>query len=66
MTWTTDAPTKPGWYWFQVRRMKPRVIEVIAEHEPERLLIAESSTPVDVLAGSIYWWAGPLDPPQEP
>ena len=66
MTWTTDAPTKPGWYWFQVRRMKPRVIEVIAEHEPERLLIAESSTPVDVLAGSIYRWAGPLDPPQEP
>ena len=65
MTWTTDTPTKPGWYWFRVRQMKPRIIEVIAEHEPERLLISESATPVDALQGSIYGWAGPLEVPQD-
>jgi hypothetical protein len=66
MLWTTDTPTKSGWYWFQVRMMKPRIIEVIVEHEPERLLISESATPVDALQGAIYRWAGPLDLPQEP
>ena len=45
--------------------MKPRVIEVIAEHEPERLLIAESSTPLYALEGSIYQWAGPIGLPEE-
>ena len=66
MVWTTDIPTTPGWYWFQVRAMKPRVIELIAEHEPARLLLAESATPVDALEGIIYRWAGPLDLPEEP
>ncbi len=42
------------------------MVEVIAEHEPDRLLIAESSTPLDALEGSIYRWAGPIDIPQEP
>jgi hypothetical protein len=46
--------------------MKPRVIELIAEHEPERLLIAESSTPVEALEAGMYRWAGPIDTPQEP
>ena len=66
MTWTTDTPTKPGWYWLQAHQMKPRVIELIAEQEPQRLLIADSSTPVDALEGGIYRWAGPLDAPEEP
>ena len=42
------------------------MVEVIAEHEPDRLLIAESSTPLDALEGRIYRWAGPIDIPQEP
>ena len=46
--------------------MKPRVVELIAEHEPKRLLVAESSTPLYALEGSIYRWAGPLDSPDEP
>ena len=66
MTWTTDTPTHPGWYWFQPHNMKPRVIELIAEQEPQRLLIAESSTPVDTLEGTTYRWAGPIDSPEEP
>ena len=41
--------------------MKSRVIELIAEQEPQRLLIANSSIPVDALEGGIYRWAGPLD-----
>jgi hypothetical protein len=46
--------------------MKPRVIELIAEHEPERLLVAETCTPVEGLEGGMYRWAGPLDAPEEP
>jgi hypothetical protein len=65
MIWTIKTPTKPGWYWFQPHNMKPRVIELIAEHEPPRLLIAESSTRVDDFESSMYRWAGPLELPEE-
>ncbi|MEP6959138.1 MAG: hypothetical protein ABI980_10460, partial [Nitrospirota bacterium] len=29
MTWTTEKPSKPGWYWYRSPADRPQVIELI-------------------------------------
>jgi len=66
LTWTTDTPTKPGWYWCQMRDMRPHVVEVVAAQDSRRLTVAQTETYVDDLEPENYRWAGPLIQPSEP
>jgi len=29
LNWTTDKPTKPGWYWYRSKRDRLQIIELI-------------------------------------
>lgn len=37
MTWTTEKPTEPGWYWYRAREHKMWVAEVIKTHTGLRI-----------------------------
>lgn len=67
MKWTSEKPTKPGWYWYKSLRRPTQVMQVYAnEFFVRGVLFAQSSglnsTRVAKLTGQ---WAGPLEEPQE-
>ena len=61
--WTPVKPTKPGWYWYQMRETRPRVIEVVKEHASQRLAVAQTGAFLDDLELEKYQWAGPIPQP---
>lgn len=32
-TWTTEAPTKPGWYWWRSEKDDPRPVQIWESHQ---------------------------------
>ena len=52
MTWTSEKPTQPGWYWWRLEQGKPEmIVEVRDPRYLEDLREAE--------------WAGPLEKPKQ-
>jgi hypothetical protein len=64
-TWTTETPTKPGWYWSQTRGGRPQVIELSLELDSRRLTVTQTGAYVGHLEADNHRWAGPLLLPQE-
>ena len=64
LVWTTDTPTKPGWYWSQMRAGRPHVIELMPGPDPGRLTVAQPGAYVVDLEAENHRWAGPLLQPQ--
>ena len=60
MTWTTEKPTKSGWYWWR-RRGDPFVLSVV---EIEGQLFANGAS-VEELTDHDGEWSGPLEEPAE-
>ena len=75
MTWTTERPTEPGWYWFEVGNDSParmtrniRAIVLVGEdplYTPPRLRVQfpQGTFHVGRMGGR---WAGPIPQPEEP
>ena len=73
MTWTTDKPTKEGWYWYREKMIEPECVLVFegiyesADGWTERRMMCRSidegddSTSVKHLSGE---WAGPIEVPE--
>lgn len=64
MTWTTDKPTVPGYYWYKATEQGPAICDV----SNTRVFWAglDESDSIDLVCkaeGS--QWAGPLQPPAE-
>lgn len=60
MTWTTEKPTVPGWYWFLDCRTHPS--------HAKPLYYAESDIKALVYHGSsvqFFRWSGPIPAPEE-
>ena len=64
LTWITDTPTKPGWYWSQMRDGRPHVIELVTELDSHRLTVRQTGAYVTDLEPENHRWAGPLVQPQ--
>ena len=64
--WTTEKPTKPGWYWWRhstmARVQMARVDEMLAVSCMNELCSICEADHVDECDGQ---WAGPLEPPHE-
>ena len=66
LTWKTDKPTTPGWYWY---RESDFFLEVVHVRYQEKRLAADYKDGgdliffgfIDQLKGE---WAGPLEPPK--
>ncbi len=65
VTWTTDTPTKPGWYWSQMRGGRPQIVELVRELDSDRITVGQTGAYVTDLEAENHRWAGPLMPPQE-
>jgi hypothetical protein len=62
MTWPTDTPTQPGFYWMKTEGMKSRVVE-INEDQHHGLYIVQSGRALADIPDHDRVWAGPLDEP---
>lgn len=67
MIWTTEKPTKPGWYWWrdpyknnrapEVCRVMDRKGQLIAYFNDDSIYLTEFTQPCE--------WAGPIPEPEE-
>lgn len=75
LQWTSDKPTKPGWYWYREKSGDVYIVQVEEDNDwigpgdldYERFLMAkfieaEFGERVDRMSGGE--WAGPLEPPR--
>ena len=60
MTWTTDKPTVPGWYWYRPVGLPMRPRELFDYNG--RLFIRGFEWLDNVTTGE---WAGPIETPKE-
>jgi len=68
LTWTTETPMVPGWYWYRSKRDRLQIIELIQWNNelrtigvsPDMHLHPETHRVPD---GPKAEWAGPLEPP---
>jgi hypothetical protein len=71
VTWTTDPPTEPGYYWLErprrgefvavLVRVLPHPTDGILFAEPVDRALSDGPHPVSVFV--VGRWAGPLVPP---
>lgn len=52
MTWMTEKPTTPGWYWYRQDKGSVPVIMMVHPHRPENFWLTFPGE-----------WAGPLEVP---
>lgn len=62
MTWTSDKPTVPGWYWYRGYEDADRVVHVMDNGESLVACSFEFSESMFYLDGQ---WAGPIPAPEE-
>jgi len=68
MNWTTDKPTKPGWYWYKGEDHDMfhadgiAIVEVIKEED--WLVCRHSNSDNEWIEDSQAQWAGPLEMPK--
>jgi hypothetical protein len=62
MNWTTDKPTKPGWYWYrgECDGHTVKVIHFIDDDGNGPYLATSEDLALNDLDGE---WAGPVEPP---
>jgi len=69
MNWTTDKPTKPGWYWYKKEDHDMfhadgiAIVEVIKEED--WLVCRHSNSDNEWIEDSQAQWAGPLETPKK-
>ena len=68
MNWTTNKPTKPGWYWYKSKRDRPQIIDLIEWNDGLRIIgIAQGLYTHPVTDRFPYGpdaeWVGPLKSP---
>lgn len=61
MTWTTERPQRPGWYWFRNTDYDIRMVHVV--HSETALVEEETDGDQHELPDGE--WAGPLAPPED-
>lgn len=65
LTWTSELPTVPGWYWCRLIQDRPVVVWI--RKFPNGLYVIDrqvNPAPLDCYAQ--YHWSGPIPEPKEP
>lgn len=67
MTWTTEQPTKEGWYWWEESAMHngKHAVLIVEVTDFRGVLYQEHGDVRYLLANASGRWAGPLQPPAE-
>lgn len=66
LTWTTEAPTEPGWYWAKPAVGAADIVEVSRKGGAMSVVFYSAFSPPDnVYVDDIdCQWAGPIEPPE--
>lgn len=65
--WSSDLPTKPGWYWVIGGRSSDEDLVLLEELDNQIVWFPfYDMGPTTDLASIGEWWMGPLDPPKIP
>jgi len=66
LTWTSEKPTRPGWYWYRVQVHPEHIgitqVVLIEQYRDWELLMSVIGTD-ERLPIPNGQWAGPLEPP---
>jgi hypothetical protein len=62
MTWTTNLPKEPGWYWWRSSRQEPAPVKLFQMSNGDLY----SKAGLRVHEFSLGQWAGPIPLPEEP
>ncbi len=63
MTWTTQKPTQPGWYWWRIYDDEPwQVVQVCVKGDRIFHKRIGSQFEIDTSKGA---WSGPIKEPEE-
>ncbi len=62
--WTTEPPTKPGWYWTMLN--KPRLVKVSQEAFTSELHVTHTGNEQEYPLSDYTHWLGPLLEPENP
>jgi hypothetical protein len=70
MTWTTEKPSKPGWYWYRSPTDRVQIIELVEWNNELRAVGVSPDMHLHLEThrmphASDAEWAGPLPPPEE-
>ena len=72
MTWTSEPPTKSGWYWIRLNGIEAHIVRIneYAEQGKKYLTISavgeNYAIPIERLTIKFkYEWAGPIPEPTE-
>ncbi len=71
MTWTTDVPKEPGWYWMKTAKLKPEVAKIYHSEFRHGLAVArayhDGVERLDEFASGRRGveWAGPIPEPED-
>jgi hypothetical protein len=57
MTWTTEKPTKAGWYWYHCDGQDDKIVVYVDKN----MVVEQGAWHVSEITGQ---WCGPLEPPQ--
>ena len=66
-TWTREAPTEPGWYWWRDEDRTPFATEVISDWQDGEIKVEISNNRWDYISALDHgeWWPVPIQPPEE-
>lgn len=64
LTWTTDRPTAPGWYWWQGPYSGPEVVRLWQTGKGQSLICERTGHVAGHPVPLVGRWAGPLTPPE--
>ncbi|MCP4339782.1 MAG: hypothetical protein GY799_13045 [Desulfobulbaceae bacterium] len=67
ITWTSEAPTEPGWYWFALSDYEWQIVRVVIRPGHKYMCIsAWGSEEYIRVNGIVANWAGPIPEPTIP
>lgn len=61
LRWSSELPTKPGWYWWQQAEEYMAVVKEVMFHPFHKKMWAGADGPAESIGGR---WAGPLQAPE--
>jgi hypothetical protein len=61
MNWTTDQPTKEGWYWLHLDNMQEQILIVYVINAERMVSVGTETESKPSLQKGL--WYGPLEPP---
>ncbi len=66
LEWTTEPPTKEGWYWVTTKNYEISITECVYIDFPNVYSLGHTERVSAYFANTHRYWCGPITPPARP